>query len=171
MTDFIFKLTIALEIAFSWISTQAQNTGMMIRIGVSSYSMTLHSIIVGGWYNSSLYLPVAMRKYLYSTDPIVENNGKKYMIKSAKLGMESDILEPLLIYLNYNQPHTIGDLKLFHPEWYESCETITIEYQIPESKKLDTIEINMQAKKEVRRDRKLNFGEITFEEENSDDEW
>ena len=76
----------------------------------------------------------------------------------------------MLIYFNYNQPHTIDDLKEFHPEWYNSCETIKIKYSPLYSDYTSIIEINMQAKKEVTQDRKLMFGEITFEENDSDDE-
>lgn len=154
MDHFIFKLNSILQ---------------YIRIVFSYCLITMKSIWTRNMYKMSLYMPESMRNYLYCTDTIIESNGKKYEIDFIKLG-DIDILEPMLIYFNYNQPHTIDDLKEFHPEWYNSCETIKIKYSLLYSDYTSIIEINMQAKKEVTQDRKLMFGEITFEENDSDDE-
>ena len=83
-----------------------------------------------------------------------------------RLGQQ-DVTIPMVMYFNYFSIHTIDDIRLYHPEWYDSCDIIWVTWHSLESEEQTEQKtgISLQSRTETQTNRQFLMGEITLEPE------
>lgn len=138
------------------------NKFILLKIFVLGYVMTAIEMLLQYKFLMSTYISNDWIDFIYNPPKNVLNDDIEYHIISATLG-DTNVMTRLLLYMHSTELHTIDDIKILYPQWYDSCETLNIKFRELDESHIKEVNINFQAKVDEISGRHMQLGEIILQ--------